>query len=155
MTCVYHVCDTRVPCVWYACATRVTRMLHACDMRGPFKLWVICTVFVYPAMMLGNDLIYRLTNAADVLRICCPWLSQKPALDKLKYYMLSTFNKVMTVLLQWYQLKHLDCSIKVYCHNISVPLITCHQHSHNCVIRMLSINFACSITFCHMSSTQS
>ena len=56
----------------------------------------------------------------------------------------------MTALLQWYQLRHLDYSITVYCHNMSVSLITCHQHSHNCFIRMLSINMACSI---HMSST--
>ena len=24
--------------------TRVTCVLHACDTRGPFKLWVICTI---------------------------------------------------------------------------------------------------------------
>ena len=40
----------RVPRVYHACATRVTRVLHACDTRGPFKLWVICTVLL--AMIL-------------------------------------------------------------------------------------------------------
>ena len=35
----------------------------------------------------------------------------------------------MTTLLQWYQLRRLDCSIAVYRHNMSVPLITCQQHS--------------------------
>ena len=43
----------------------------------------------------------------------------------------------------------------VYCHDMPVPLITCHQHGRDCFIRMLSINMACSITvYCHMSSTQ-
>ena len=58
--------------------------------------------------------------------------------------MSSTFNKVTTAWLQWYQLRHLDCSVTVYCHNMSVPLIS-HQHSYDCFIRMLSINMACSI----------
>ena len=60
--------------------------------------------------------------------------------------MSSTFNKVMTALLQWHQLRHYDCSITVYCHNGSVPLITCHYNSHDCFIRILSINMACFIT---------
>ena len=57
--------------------------------------------------------------------------------------MSSTYNKVMTAL---FQLRHLNCSTTVYCHNMSVPLITCHQHSHNCFIRMLSMTVAFSIT---------
>ena len=59
--------------------------------------------------------------------------------------MSSTFNRVITALLQWYQLRHLDFSITLYCHNLSVPQTTCHQHSHDCFIRMLSISMACSI----------
>ena len=65
--------------------------------------------------------------------------------------MLLTFNKVMTALLQWYQLRHLGCSITVYCHNVSVPQIKYHQYSHDCFIRMLSINMAYPITITCMS----
>ena len=60
--------------------------------------------------------------------------------------MSSTFNKVITALLQWYQLRHLDCSITVYFHNMLVTLITCYQHRHDSFIRMLSINMASSVT---------
>ena len=45
--------------------------------------------------------------------------------------------------------------VSIYRHNVSVPLITCHQHSHDCFIRVLSINMACwlvplqCIVICH------
>ena len=62
-------------------------------------------------MMLGNDFMHRLTNAADVkLRLL------KPAPDNMS----STFKKTMCVLLQW----KLDCTITVYYHIITFPLIT-------------------------------
>ena len=49
---------------------------------------------------------------------------------------------------------HFDCSTTVHCHNVSVPPISCHQHSHDCFIRMLSINMACwlIIVICHQQS---
>ena len=39
-----HTCDTRATRVLHVCDTHATRVLHVCDTRGPFKLWVICTV---------------------------------------------------------------------------------------------------------------
>ena len=50
--------------------THVSRVSHACDTHGPFKLWVICTVYVYVYKCLHLNCMKPMSSW-HIPHVCC------------------------------------------------------------------------------------
>ena len=54
-----------MPHVFFAFAHAVTCVSYACDTHGPFKLWVICTVYYIEILGVKNFLL-KATMASEI-----------------------------------------------------------------------------------------